>query len=341
MQRAHEGADAAAAAAATVAPLLQLKRAAQKAENLARFARAVELIERALAAAELAQPRDSLIIAALLSDLFIAHFRASQASNPAVAATMGAMLRSFHLLHLRWQAGTLFTPTAEEVAYLVEDEDPFLPAQMCGAFFYIRIAESWMKMLFRRVPCTPVEAEAHLRAVYGALRAALETDARGMLEGNPRAGQACPASSNMMASAERSSRSSCQLKSALHRFVIVALSEESGLLPRMRAGCGMSSAEETALRRLAERYKAVNERSKQELPSAMEMMDARQQQAAAADAARHGLRRCVLPSCDAQEPHPKLFKLCCRCRGAAYCGAAHCAEDWKRHKREDSCKAAP
>jgi hypothetical protein len=61
----------------------------------------------------------------------------------------------------------------------------------------------------------------------------------------------------------------------------------------------------------------------------------------AADAARHGLRRCALPACDAQEPHPKLFKLCGRCRGVAYCCAAHSVEDWKRHKREDGCAAAP
>ncbi len=60
MQRTHGAgggeAAAAVAAAATVAPLLKLKRAAEKTENLSRYARAVELYERALAAAELAQP---------------------------------------------------------------------------------------------------------------------------------------------------------------------------------------------------------------------------------------------------------------------------------------------
>jgi hypothetical protein len=68
---------------------------------------------------------------------------------------------------------------------------------------------------------------------------------------------------------------------------------------------------------------------------------AEHQQIAAADVARHGLRRCALPACGAQEAHPKLFKLCGRCRGAAYCCAAHSVEDWKRHKREDRCAAAP
>jgi hypothetical protein len=182
MQRAHGGADA---AAATVAPLLQLRRAAQKVVQFARYARAVELYERALAAAELALPRDSLVIASLLSELDGTHVGASQA-NPAsreTAESVALRQRSLHLLHARWQAGTLFAPTAEETAYLVEDEHPFLPAQMCGAYFYITVTHYVAENL---PPRTPGEAEARLHAVYGALRAALEMDARGMLERHPR-----------------------------------------------------------------------------------------------------------------------------------------------------------
>ncbi len=62
---------------------------------------------------------------------------------------------------------------------------------------------------------------------------------------------------------------------------------------------------------------------------------------AAADVARHGLRSCALPSCGATEEYPKTYKLCGRCRGAAYCCAAHSKEDWKRHTREDGCAAPP
>jgi hypothetical protein len=126
----------------------------------------------------------------------------------------------------------------------------------------------------------------------------------------------------------------------MHSFVRAALRNEAGLLLPMRATCGLSPAEETALRQLAERHNAESERYEQELPKRMEDVNAGQQQAAAADAARHGLRRCALPACGAQEAHPKLFKLCGRCRGAAYCRAAHSVEDWKRHKRADGCKAA-
>jgi hypothetical protein len=142
MQRAHGR--AAAAAAATVAPLRQLKRAAQKAVKLARLARAVELYKRALAAAELALPRDSLVIAALLNDVIMAHSAISQANDEntladaLAAAPEEFKLRSLRLLHARWQAGTLFVPMPEETAYFVEeDEFPGLPAQMCGAFFYL------------------------------------------------------------------------------------------------------------------------------------------------------------------------------------------------------------
>jgi hypothetical protein len=309
-----------------VAPLLQLRRAAQKADKLSRFARAAELFERALAAAELALPRDSLVIAALLDELGMAN-----PSSPADAErNMELKLRLLHLLHARWQAGTLFSPTAEETAYLVEDDYPWLPAQICGAYFYVTAATIVGKMQRLLPPCTPAEAEARLHAVYGALRAALEMDATSMLERNPRTGQAWPAAFDIIS----------LLKSAVHRLVTFALSDETSMLLRMRAICGLSAAEETALRQLAERHKAEYQRSMQELPKFAEDANAKLQQAAAVDTARHGLRRCALPACDAQEPHPKLFKLCGRCRGAAYCCAAHSVEDWKRHKREDGCNAA-
>jgi hypothetical protein len=35
------------------------------------------------------------------------------------------------------------------------------------------------------------------------------------------------------------------------------------------------------------------------------------------------------------EPRPKAFKVCGRCKRACYCGEAHQAADWRRHKRDD------
>jgi hypothetical protein len=335
MQHAHGHADAAAAAAAAaLAPLLQLRRAAKKAEELARFSRAVELYERALAAAELALPRDSLITAALFDELGVAQYRAAQASPSSSAAVertaMELRQRSLDLLHVHWQAGTLFAPTAEEVAYLVEDAYPFLPAQMCGAYFYITASVELVQLQRLLPPCSPVDAEARLQGVYGALRAAIEMDARGVLERDPRTGQAWSVSATTIP----------LLKSSVHSLVTLALCDEAGMLLHMRATCGLTATVEMALRQLAERLEATAERTLQQIPEQAEYLKVTQQQTATADTARHGLRRCALPACDAQEAHPKLFKLCGRCRGAAYCCAAHSVEDWKRHKREDGCTAA-
>jgi hypothetical protein len=212
MQRADGSADAAAAAAAaaTVAPFLQLKRAAHNARGLGRFARAVELYERALAAADLALPRDSLITAVLLCEQEATLQLAARgsATGLATAERMKQPLfrSSFHVLHARWQAGTLFAPTAEEAAYFVEDAFPRPPAQMCGAYLYILVAEGKATRILPS-SCTPEQAEAHLHAVYGVLRAALEMDARRMLERNTCTGQAWSASQAMEI---------INLKSALH-----------------------------------------------------------------------------------------------------------------------------
>jgi hypothetical protein len=62
---------------------------------------------------------------------------------------------------------------------------------------------------------------------------------------------------------------------------------------------------------------------------------------AADDVARHGLRVCALPGCGATEPQPKTFKVCGRCRRVCYCSAAHQTQDWRRHKRADTCATAP
>jgi hypothetical protein len=115
------------------------------------------------------------------------------ASVPEAAATPSAVekLRLLHILHVRWQAGTLFLPTAEETVYLPDDEwMPGLPAQLCGAFFYIRaamaIAEVEEASVFVSFPCTPAETEARLHGVYGGLRTALEMDAHGLFEHDAR-----------------------------------------------------------------------------------------------------------------------------------------------------------
>ena len=60
--------------------------------------------------------------------------------------------------------------------------------------------------------------------------------------------------------------------------------------------------------------------------------------AAAAEAAARGLRKCALPGCAAKEVHVSHFKRCGACRTVAYCCREHQATDWPAHKA--ACKAA-
>ncbi len=160
---------------------------------------------------------------------------------------------------------------------------------------------------------TPAVEEARVRGVHGALRAALELEARGGL--NDVIPSTLDALQNLLMDSLRGS--------------------PHGLLLQLRSVCGLTPGDEDALRQLQQHNNAL----RQGKMSAADQLVAVQERGAA-DVARHGLRRCALPACDAQEPHPKLFKLCGRCRGVAYCCAEHSKADWKRHKREDGCTAA-
>jgi hypothetical protein len=314
-------AEATTAAAELVAPLLQLSYAADNACDLMRHARALELRERALAAAEALPllPCDSLVMALLYSVatartlmredvVAVAHTQARFAVLAEVwrmdARALHLAQRALALYHTRWRAGTLLTLQPEERAFLVDDERP---VQSC--------AEEYLVCANMAVCCwpalrTPEEEEARVRGVYGALRAALEMESREDL-------------------------ASLQTTSSVRvlRRIMITLADTGELLRQLRSKCGLSEAEWNSLCR-----STVIEDS--DIAQDNQATLAAFRRRAAADVARHGLRRCALPSCGATEAHPKLFKLCGRCRGAAYCCAAHSKEDWKRHKREDDCQAA-
>jgi hypothetical protein len=216
--------------------------------------------------------------------------------------------RCLALLHARWRAGALFALTSEEAAFFA---DSGLNMPCPGAEVYIRCASDaachWPALR------TPREEEARVRRVHSALRAALELEARGGLN-------------------DVALSTSIALKNLL---TYLLLGPPHGLLQQLRSVCGLTPADEIAMQRLQQR----NNEFLQGMQSGADQL-ASIQERGAEDVARHGLRRCALPACDAQEAHPKLFKLCGRCRGAAYCCAVHSKEDWKRHKREDGCTAA-
>jgi hypothetical protein len=312
----------AAAAADTVAPLLRLRRSAEQAFELARFTRAQELAERALAAAEATLPGDSLVGAHLLQ--FVIQLRTTLADDVAAAAQTPAgytvalkaawardeqalplSQRCLALLNARWRAGTLLSLSPEEAAFFADLQmpNPGAVAYIVGAS---HAACCWPALR------TPAEEEARVRGVHGALRAALELEARGGLNDI-----------------------SSTLDALRNLLTFSLLGPPHGLLQQLRSVCGLTPADEIALQQLQQHNDALR---LENVSCAVRLASI--QERGAADVARHGLRRCALPACGDTEPHPKAYKLCGRCRGAAYCCAAHSAEDWKRHKREDGCKAA-
>jgi hypothetical protein len=310
MHRAPDNAAADAAATLLLAPVLELTTDAEEACQRGRMALAARLYEQALAAAERAPDASELIIAHLVEHLRTTLISDGWGSCSGTAAAsppseddlrrsdeqaLVLLRRSLALYYSRWRAGSLFTLTPQEAAFFEGRHEASAPLD------YVVCALHAVRFWPALVHALRAANEERLRAVYGALRAALEMDAR--------AGDGA------------------QDPHLAHALITEALdSRAGGILSRLRSVCGMTCDEEAAIGELGQR-EARN-------------MLASVKQRAVADVARNGLRRCALPSCGALEPHPKCYYLCGRCRGVAYCSAAHSKEDWKRHKREDDCKAA-
>jgi hypothetical protein len=337
--------------AATVAPLWQLYDAGRAATCKARLARAEELYTRAAAAAEAALDGGgaaALIVATLLHDQFVAHGAAAGghsgpladvAARMSAAATQSAALlaRASDITCARWRAGTLFQPTPEEAAFFQERAER--PARKVGIVVLLSCA---VRSLCTDTQQNLQDNNALCAAVLDALLAALEADARGLL-GLPqpqRDGAAVAAATATTSDVERAADKA--MHNDLRQLLQAALDHPAqgaaGRLAALRTRHGLMPAEEAALRALLRRVDAS-------LGSITEMHVASMymaliQRRADADVARHGLRACGLPGCPAAEPHPKAFKVCGRCRGVVYCSVAHQQQDWRRHKREDGCKAA-
>jgi hypothetical protein len=181
----------------------------------------------------------------------------------------------------------------------------------------------------------PPAEEARLRGVHGALMAVLQRLPQFRLGPQP---QQPPSAEGQLILDPTSAQS---LNDLLFRVASERPEVDKTLRGRLREVCGLSQADVESLQMIGI-YLVARESLREASGRGSELSgmyeDTRDR--AAADLARYGLRRCALPSCDAQEPHPKFFKLCGRCRGVVYCCPEHSKEDWKRHKREDGCKAA-
>jgi hypothetical protein len=357
-----DGTGANAAAADAVATLLQLFDAAMHAYKRGRKARSLELCERALAAAAASRlPLDSLIFACFLdhavtcrstmvADATAPHGTPRHALLVADAWRSDEELvslarRALMLCDARFRAGTLFTPTREEHAFFDAD-DLSIPAALFGVGSYLyRAAQVLCKW---PPPNTRDEDDARLRAVHGALQAALEAERRGFM--NLRNVPLVCAVLQQQQGRAHHGRQMCDVAAGvgqLCHFARILLTNALGVSSgsvwqRLRATCAIAAAEEAALRQLAERNLVQMQVAAGHFADTDQRLrngGVERQQRAAADVTRHGLRACALPECDATEPEPKAFKVCARCRAVVYCCQAHQQQDWRRHKREDDCKA--
>lgn len=360
---ASSAAEFVAAGAAAVAPLLRLHEDVERAARVRRDERAVELSERLLAAAEALtpEPNKSLIVAWALDDLFERRVQTRFDSNSmgALAPTrdgfddskqrmrslyadeasglLALKRRALLIFFRRWRAGTLFALSAEELAVYGPPVDLNDCAVSARSLLPVvtRTFAHWqtLKILASRVinaimlwPASRSSAEALNRArlVHGALCATLELDASVAFAGGLT--RVLPIGHGLAA--------------ALLALLTLAMTD-SELLIVMRRECGLTAAQESTLsvmmHTLDERCRDYG--SHRYLAPLRAIWDERAQRGAE-DVARHGLRCCALPACDAVEAHPKHFKACGRCRGVVYCSPAHQREDWKRHKRDDGCTEA-
>jgi hypothetical protein len=329
MQRANRHAVARATTSAEtealVAPVLQLVRSADEARMRGRLPRALELSERALALAETTLPESTLLTASLLEQTINRRLGLAAGGSAATTLAMAAtawrsdeqlMLLSQRLLGLlraRWAAGTLLTPTPEELCF-VEGVSKARTPELLGVELFAGWAVDALTAWPEVLPAL-AGSEDCLHGIHETLRATLAMQSM------------------------RQTRSFHLLQTTMSS-VLVVLHEvlfDAAWLHRLRSTCGLSQSDETELRKLYEEAVQGNDARGELGKSRRDEMCAR----AAADVARHGLRSCALPSCNSAEPAPKSYKLCGRCRGAAYCCAAHSKEDWKRHKREDGCAPPP
>jgi hypothetical protein len=216
--------------------------------------------------------------------------------------------RCLGLLRARWRAGTLLTRTPEEECFA---ECSGRAPTSLGTDSFVAWARDAL-VFWPMVSSALADEPDCLHGIHEALCAKIEMRTRGF---------GCDETT----------------LSCLHIVLRIALDAAGPWLARLRDTCGLSDADEVKLRNLQQEV-AQGQRAREEhVHNKVVAIRTR----AAVDVARHGLRRCALPSCNTAEPAPKTYKLCGRCRGAAYCCAAHSKEDWKRHKREDGCEAPP
>jgi hypothetical protein len=337
-------------AAATVAPLVALWERVADMRDLQRWARTLELMERALELARRILPPHSLVTAWSIGGvvthrvfsgnevtILSADTSASVAGICGQAWASDSCLKAMSFERLavccaRLEAGTLFTPTPEELAFFGALHD----RKITNLPLLERLGEEILLSATHHamVSCTTAltstcdtdteEAAVLMAGVDATLQTALSLDARDELQ--------------------PWLRKRALLREHLPRIVNGAQREITALhmpWPLARPSFFVASPEnEAALDRLQARLKEISSTRGYEPPRSDNPTTGAWQERAAADVARHGLNTCALPACGATEPHPRFFKCCSRCHSAWYCSPEHEREDWPRHRRADQCTKA-
>jgi hypothetical protein len=322
----------------TLEAIATLMRQAVAAYTKVRFQYALELFERALALAEATQPADSLVTAFVLHSFCFSRVKsygdasvrgeheAQRAAWREDPRTSDMSRRCLQLLLVRNDAGTLSCLTPDEAFYQKRyqevDELTDDSAKWLGGSALLKAA-SMAITGWAYVKKVHVYGDADLdllvRAVLATLRLTMQRCTERIT--GERVGELKELEVTFMINSI----------DAVNLAAVIA--ESRPYLPVLRMH-GLTSAEEQKMSRVL----SVLETRCNDANKRMQSQNAARKERAAADVARHGLRRCTLPDCGAQEPHPKAFKLCGRCKSVAYCSPEHAAQDWRRHKR-DGCSS--
>ncbi len=292
---------------------------------LTRPVRARELVLRALAEARELLPPDSLILADLLSALT----NSSSAEQNALAAkglleeTRAVNLRRWRaepehtlqpsreclvLLQRRHAAGTLFEVSLEEYAWFFSVDNA---AGHSGGGANLLV--SGVSMVATCWPHPLSSSEEALAGFRSALQVLMQVKAQGFTA------RCAAMNEQLIPPSTYDAYASVLARHALHPKCIA--------LTRATCGAaGMQLVHELAGSGATEVAGMLESGCK---------LSREGVQAAAAEAARYGIKRCALPACAAAEPHARAFKRCARCRVVVYCCAEHQAADWKRHKRAE------
>jgi hypothetical protein len=336
------------AALLTVAPLLKLMPSIRAAQDRLAVARALELTLRAVALAEETLPPDSLVAAFLRleashtlerhgltvellasSDALVRTQALEAAAWRDDARLVALSRRNLAALHGRWRAGTLGAASAEEVAFFTVSHTADL--HRLGLHLCLNAAYDALS----KWPVAARDAAA-LRDVHGVACMMLEADARGELYDVPAPGTRSADSEELLI--DVSALCVQLLKAAGTQTGSRAAALPAPLLRELRFTHAQTAAFLALLQRMHLEHGVCREPIRATEAGVAEVHAAMAARAAA-EAARLGLRCCALPTCGAQEPAPRTYKKCSRCGGAHYCCSEHQVADWKRHKREDGCRA--